>query len=335
MVTFRELAERLPGGETEDPTVEVRAVAGPGEGRADRAEIWFEGPVDTAAPAVVDGDLDVRETAGLLRVPDLDEVLPDLLEVFREEPDEWGIHPSATVSEDFEHGEPVYVGPGAHVGPGVEAGEGVRLEPGVVLLGDVTLGDGVVLHSNVSVQSPARLGDDCEVHANTVIGADGYGYRQEDGKHRKTPQVGRVVIGDDVEIGSCVTIDRATFGTTRVGRGTKIDNHVQIAHNCTVGEDCLLVSYSGLAGSASIGDGVILAAQAGVRDHVHVADHVVVGGKAGVSKDITEEGAVVSGFPAQEHREELRVQAALRRVPELRETVRRLERELRELREGE
>lgn len=335
MVTLRELAERLPDAETEDPALEVQAVAGPGEGGADRAEIWFEGPVDTSFPAVVDGDVEVREAAGVLRVPDLGEVLPDLLEAFRREPDEWGIHPSATVSEDFEHGEPVYVGPGAYVGPGVEAGEAVRLEPGAIVLGEVTLGNGVILHPNVSVQSPARLGEGCEVHANTVIGADGYGYRQEDGQHRKTPQVGRVVIGDDVEIGSCVTIDRATFGTTRIGRGTKIDNHVQIAHNCTIGEDCLLISHSGLAGSASIGDGVILAAQAGVRDHVHVADGVVVGGKAGVTKDVTEEGAVVSGFPARNHREEMRLQAALRRVPELRETVRQLERDLRDLREDE
>ncbi len=328
MVSFAELADELAGARTPDPSVEVEGVGGPGEGGPERAEIWFEGPVDAASPVVVDGGVEVRRSEGVLRVEDLSEELPDLLGFFREEPDEWGIHPAASAAEDFEHGEPVYVGPGAHVGPRVTVGEGVRVESGVVLVGDVTLGDGVRLHPNVSIQSPARLGDHCEVHANTVIGADGYGYRQEDGEHRKTPQVGRVEIGEDVEIGSCVTIDRATFGTTRIGRGTKIDNHVQIAHNCTIGEGCLLVSHSGLAGSASIGDGVILAAQAGVRDHVHVADHVIVGGKAGVTKDVTEEGTVVSGFPAQDHREEMRLKAALRRVPELRETVRRLERNL-------
>lgn len=334
VVTFAELASRFPGAERDGNDPEITGVAGPSEGGKTRAEIWFEGPVDTEAPAVVDGSVTVTRAPAVLRLPDLSEVLPELLDVFVGSPETWGISPDAHVANDFKHGDPVYVGPAVHVGPEVTVGDGVRLEPGVVILGEVTLGDGVVLHPNVSLQSPARLGDRCVVHANSVIGADGYGYRQEDGTHQKTPQIGRVVIGDDVEIGSCVTIDRATFGTTRIGSGTKIDNHVQIAHNATIGENCLLVSHSGLAGSASIGDGVVLAAQAGIRDHVHVADGVVVAGRGAVTKDIDEEGAIVSGFPARDHQEEIKHKAALRRVPQLRRRVRELERDLEELREA-
>ena len=165
------------------------------------------------------------------------------------------------------------------------------------------------------------------IHAHAVIGADGFGYREVDGRHVKVPQLGHVEIGDDVEIGACTTIDRGTFGPTRVGDGTKIDNLVQIGHNCQIGRNNILVSQAGIAGSTSTGEHVVVAGQAGIRDHVSIGDRAVIGPQAGVTKDVPE-GASLLGSPAVPERDFKLVTASSFKLPEMRRTLRRVEKHL-------
>jgi UDP-3-O-[3-hydroxymyristoyl] glucosamine N-acyltransferase len=167
------------------------------------------------------------------------------------------------------------------------------------------------------------LGHRVIVHANSVLGADGFGYRLHDGRHVKVPQLGHVEVGDDVEIGACTTIDRGTFQATRIGAGTKIDNLVQIAHNCAVGQHNLLVSQMGMAGSSSTGDYVVIAGQVGIVGHVHIGDQVVIGAQAGVTKDVPS-GQQMLGSPATPVREQKRILVTLEKLPDIRRDLRRI-----------
>jgi UDP-3-O-[3-hydroxymyristoyl] glucosamine N-acyltransferase len=171
------------------------------------------------------------------------------------------------------------------------------------------------------------VGDRVTVHANAVVGADGFGYRFQDGQHVKVPQLGHVEIGDDVEIGAGSTIDRGTFGATRIGAGTKIDNLVMIAHNCQVGRHNVIVSQVGMAGSSSTGDYVVIAGQVGVVDHVHIGDRCVIGGQAAVTKDVAA-GQEMLGSPATPARDQKKLLMSLIALPKLRERLRAVERRL-------
>lgn len=227
-----------------------------------------------------------------------------------------GVHPTAVIEADVE------IGAGCHVGPLCWLRRGARLAEGVILEGRVTLGEGVRigartrLHAGVVVEWDCVIGADCEIHAGAVIGSDGFGYHSDASGHRKLAQVGNVVIEDNVEIGANTCVDRARFASTLVRRGAKVDNMVQIAHNCVIGEHALLCAQVGMAGSADIGNFVVLAGQVGVNGHIKVGDGVIGTAKSGISKTLPP-GQVVSGVPAGPHREQLRLQAALRSLPEL------------------
>jgi UDP-3-O-[3-hydroxymyristoyl] glucosamine N-acyltransferase len=174
------------------------------------------------------------------------------------------------------------------------------------------------------------LGSGVIIHSGTVLGADGFGYLTIQGRHRKVPQIGHVIIGDDVEIGSNVTIDRAKTGATRIGRGTKIDNLVHIAHNCQIGEDCIIIAQVGLAGGVEVGNHAIIAGQTGVKEQVKIGAGAVIGAQTGVMGDVPA-GAFVSGYGARPHKETLRAQAAANHLPDLIKKVREMERRLKEL----
>lgn len=236
-----------------------------------------------------------------------------------------GISPLAVLGEGTTPGRDVSIAPFVVAGRGCHIGDRAALMAGVVLGDGVRVGEDCVLHPGVVVYARSILGARVTVHASSVIGSDGFGYAEKGDGRVKIPQVGNVVVEDDVEIGACVAIDRATFGSTVVGRGTKIDNLVQIGHNVTIGEGSVLVAQSGIAGSTRLGRAVILAGQAGVAGHLEIGDRSVVGAKSAALQDLPA-GSFVLGHPAVDHRAWKRSQAALRRLPDLLHAVARLER---------
>ncbi len=235
-----------------------------------------------------------------------------------------GVHPSAVVADDAELGEDVSVGPFAVVGPKSRVGDRTVIGASCVLGRKVAVGADCLVHPQVVVEDHCRVGDRCVLHAGTVIGSDGYGFATVDGVHHKVPQVGIVVIEDDVELGANVCVDRATFGETRIGRGTKVDNLVQIAHNVEIGEGSLLVAQVGISGSTKLGHHVVIAGQSGAAGHLKIGDRAMVGAATAVYKDVAE-GQFVTGVPARPHREWLKANANLQRLDRLRQKVRELE----------
>jgi UDP-3-O-[3-hydroxymyristoyl] glucosamine N-acyltransferase len=243
-----------------------------------------------------------------------------------------GIDPSARIGPDVQIGPECAVGPFVYIGAGTRLGRHCLIHAGVVIASDAVLGDDCVLFPNVVVRERVVIGNRVTIHAGSMIGSDGFGYRWDGGQHVKVPQIGTVHIEDDVEIGSCVCVDRAKFGVTRVGRGSKIDNLVQVGHNVRIGPHCIIVGQVGVAGSVKLGTGVVLGGQCALRDHIALGDGAMVAACAAVADDV-DAGMTVSGVPALPHRQTLREQAALRRLPNLLAQVRDLEEKVRELTE--
>jgi UDP-3-O-[3-hydroxymyristoyl] glucosamine N-acyltransferase len=227
-----------------------------------------------------------------------------------------GVDPAARVDASATLGDSVAIGPFVVVGPRARIGSRTVLHSGTYIGEDCTIGDDCQIFPNVVIRERVSIGSRVLIHACSAIGSDGFGYRWDGKQHAKIPHIGMVVIEDDVEIGSCVCIDRAKVGATRIGRGTKIDNLVQIAHNCVIGPHCVLAGIVGLAGSVTLGTGVVLGGQAAVRDHVTVGDGVMVAACSAVTEDVPAK-KIVSGTPAISHRQMLREIAAVRRLPEL------------------
>jgi UDP-3-O-[3-hydroxymyristoyl] glucosamine N-acyltransferase len=244
-----------------------------------------------------------------------------------------GIDSSARISDSAVLGADCAIGPYVVIGHRAALGARVAVHPGAVIGDDVTIGDDCDLYPNVVVRERVSIGNRVVIHAGSVIGSDGFGYRWDGKQHAKIPQIGTVIIDDDVEIGSCVCIDRAKFGATRVGRGSKIDNLVQIAHNVQVGLHNIIVGQTGIAGSTRLGNGVVLGGQTAVRDHITIGDGAMVAARSAIANDLPAK-TTVSGMPALPHRQSLREQAALRHLPELRVHVRKLQEELDELKKS-
>lgn len=239
-----------------------------------------------------------------------------------------GVHPSAQVDESAVLGTDVHVGALAVVGPRAVVGDRTVLYPQVVLYPDVVLGADCLLHAAVQVRERCRLGDRVIVQGGAVIGSDGFGFaRDEQGRYHKIPQVGTVVIEDDVEIGALTAVDRAALGETRIGRGSKLDNLVQIGHSVTVGHDTVMAGQVGIAGSTTIGSNVTLAGQVGIAGHLRIGDGVIAAGQTGVAQDIPA-GAFVQGTPAMPQREWLKSSLVFPRLPELAKRLRTLEQRL-------
>jgi len=239
-----------------------------------------------------------------------------------------GVHPTAVVHAAASVASTAFVGPCCVVESGARIGEHVVLEAQDYVGENAVIGDGTWVAPGVSIYGGVCVGKNCRFHSGVVLGADGFGFIQDErGEHVKIPQVGSVEIGDNVEIGACSTVDRGTLGNTVVGSGTKMDDHVHVGHNALVGKNCILVAFSGVAGSAVLGDGVILAARSGVAEHVRVGERAVLAANAGATKHVAA-GALVSGFPARDHKKELRIQSARGHLPELMERLRVLEKKV-------
>ncbi len=242
-----------------------------------------------------------------------------------------GIDDDARISDTARLGDGVYVGPFASLAGGVVLGDGSYIGAGVHVGENVNIGSGCFIHPNCVLCADVEIGARVTLHAGVVVGADGFGYiPDEEGRFFKYPQTGTVVIEDDVEIGANTTIDRATLTETRIGRGTKIDNQVQIAHNVVIGEDCILASQVGIAGSVTIGRGVMMGGRVGVADHVEIGDDAKLGANSGVLNSL-EGGKTYMHFPATEIRDARRRIAVLKNLPKLSDRVNRLERKIGEL----
>ena len=235
-----------------------------------------------------------------------------------------GIHPSAVIDETAEIGGDAFIGANVVIAAHAKIGRGAQILPNATVYENVVIGADSIIHSNVSIRENCEIGANCIIHNNTTIGSDGFGYAKTEQKRwLKIPQTGRVVIEDDVEIGANTAIDCASVGETRIRRGAKIDNLVQIGHSCTVDEDALICSQTGLAGSSVIGKRVILAGQVGIAGHLKIGDDVVVTAKSATSHDI-EPGKIISGIPAFDNKDWLRSIAAFRRLGEMARNLRDL-----------
>jgi UDP-3-O-[3-hydroxymyristoyl] glucosamine N-acyltransferase len=222
---------------------------------------------------------------------------------------------------------PTGIHPKAHVEETAVIGAGAIIYPGCYIGHNVRIGEKCLLYPNVVLREDTQVGDRAIIHAGAVLGADGYGFATQGGHHHKIPQIGRVVVEDDVEIGANVTIDRATTGETRIGAGTKIDNLVHIAHNVHIGKDCLIVAQVGISGSTTIGNHVTLAGQVGVTGHVTIGDGAVIAAQSGVMSDVAP-GAVLFGSPVRPIKQAMKLQAIYGKLEDLYETVRQLKKKL-------
>jgi UDP-3-O-[3-hydroxymyristoyl] glucosamine N-acyltransferase len=294
---------------------------------------YVEEARSSEAGAILVAEPEMLPGRNVLVCPEPYLALAHVLEIFhpatRPEP---GVHPSAVVADGVSVGEGASIGPMVSVAPGAAIGERSVIGPGCVLGRDVSVGADCVLHPRVVIEDHCQIGDRCIIHSGTVIGADGFGFATVDGTHHKVPQVGIAVLEDDVELGANVCIDRAALGETRIGRGTKVDNLVQIAHNVQIGEHCLVVAQVGISGSCHIGHHTVFAGQSGCSGHLKIGSGVVLSARAVAIKDVPD-GVTLSGYPARPHRDWLKSQATLQRLDGLREKVKELEERLAELEE--
>jgi UDP-3-O-[3-hydroxymyristoyl] glucosamine N-acyltransferase len=243
-----------------------------------------------------------------------------------------GIHPTAVIDPTADLGAEVRVGPHAVIGARCRVGARTMIAPCTVLGDDVRIGDDSMLYANVSVREGCQIGSRCILQPGAVIGSDGFGFAPKpDGSFEKIPQMGIVVIEDDVEIGANTTVDRATLGETRIKKGAKLDNLIQVAHNVVIGENTVMAAQSGISGSTRIGKNVMVAGQVGFTGHIEVADGVKIGAQSGVHRSLSTANATYFGTPAYPHREAMRIYGSFPQLPGLLSTVRDLVKRIEEL----
>jgi UDP-3-O-[3-hydroxymyristoyl] glucosamine N-acyltransferase len=334
-----DIVKQLGGSLEGDGEIEISAVAGLGEAGAGDisflANPKYAAQVSTtgASAVIVPSDWDRSAHCALVRVDNPDQIFAQAAELFFEAPPRpaAGIHPTAVVAESAQLGEQVSIGANCTVDDGVIIGANTVISPNCYLGYKTTIGEDCFLYPLVSTREFTEIGSRVIIHNGTVVGSDGFGYAvQDDGSRTKIPQIGKVVIEDDVELGANVAIDRARFGKTRVGKGSKIDNLVQIAHNVVIGEHTVMCGQSGISGSTTIGSRCILAGQAGLAGHLKVGDGAIVGAQAGVMKDIAAKDFVI-GSPAMPHLKYKKMVANTILLPKLKDRIKQLEGEVEKL----
>lgn len=267
----------------------------------------------------------------LIRVPNPRAAFAKLLELFTPSVKvERGVHPTAVIGKNVQIGDNVAIMPYVVLADNVVVGDNCVLYPFVYVGQDSVIGSDTLIYANVAVRERSQIGCRVIIHSGASIGSDGFGFVTTGGKHHKVPQVGNVIIEDDVEVGANTAIDRAATGSTIVRRGTKIDNLVHLAHNVVIGEDCFLVAQTGIAGSTKVGSHVTFAGQTGTTGHITIGDNCVFAARAGIIGNI-DPGSFYAGFPARPHKEWLKNEATLRKVPDLLKKVRDMEKRLAEL----
>lgn len=266
--------------------------------------------------------------ATLLRVPDAYAAFATLLTKYQEMKNEnlVGIQSPSFIAGTAKLGEQNFVAAFAYIGENVQTGKQVKIFPGAVIGENVKIGNNVTIHAGVIIYSDCVLGDNVTIHSGSIIGSDGFGFAPKaDGTYQKIPQLGNVIIEDDVEIGSNTTIDRATIGSTIIKKGVKIDNLIQIAHNVEIGENTVIAAQVGISGSTKIGKGVMMGGQSGTIGHLTIADGIKIAARTGITKDFKQAGITLSGYPAREQSAFLRTQVSLKNLSELEKRVKELE----------
>lgn len=331
--TTADMAKLLDGEVLGDPTAILTGFAAadharPGDLTFAETDDYFAAAVQSQATAVIAGKNSSSPNKIVIRVASPRIAFAKAVAFFHPEPKPAaGSHPSAVIAPSAQ------IHPTAHIGPHCTVGERVRigarciLQAGNFIGDDSVLGDEVNLFPNVTIYTQTHIGNRVRIHSGTVIGSDGFGYVFDSGFHRKVPQIGNVIIGDDVEMGSNVSIDRGALGSTVIGQGTKIDNLVHIAHNVEVGEHSILCGQVGVAGSAKLGSYVVLAGQVGIAGHLKLGNRVTVGSKSGVMHNIPD-GEQWLGIPAQPDKQAKRIVIAIQRLPDLLKKVAAWEKKL-------
>lgn len=244
-----------------------------------------------------------------------------------------GIEEPSHIGDNTEVGTAVYRGAYSYIGRNVKIGNNVKIFPHVFIGDDIVIGNDCILYSGVKIYQGTRIGNRCVFHSGAVIGSDGFGFApQQDGTYKTIPQLGNVVIEDNVDIGANTVVDRATLGSTIIRKGVKLDNLIQVAHNVEIGENTVIAAQSGISGSTKMGKNCVVAGQVGFVGHLVIADRVTIAAKSGVSKSVKESGAVRLGSPALDHKEFLKSHAVFRNLPDLRERVKQLEEKILNLR---
>ena len=283
-----------------------------------------------ASIIIINEDYELKQpvNATLIRVPDAYSAFATLLSKYQEimQQQLTGVQEPSYISKTASYGQNVFIGAFAYLGENVKLGNNTKIFPHVFLGNNVTVGDSTIIHSGVKIYHDCKVGDQVTIHSGTVIGSDGFGYApQTDGIPKKVPQIGNVVIEDNIEIGANTTIDRATIGSTIIKSGAKLDNLIQIAHNVEVGNFTVIAAQVGVSGSTKIGKGVIIGGQAGLAGHINIADNVKINGQSGVNKSVKTAGIVITGTNAYEYTKAMRSMAIARNLPEMERRIHDLE----------
>ncbi len=270
----------------------------------------------------------------LIRVDDAYSAMAKLMQLYElSKPQKKGISEKAYIHESATIGNNVYVAALAYISENAKIGDNVKIYPHVFIGENVKIDSNTTLYSGVKIYDNCVLGKDCIIHAGTIIGSDGFGFAPSDTEYTKVPQIGNVVIEDQVEIGANCTLDRAMMGSTIIRKGVKLDNQIQVAHNVEIGEHTVIAALTGISGTVKIGKRCMIGGQVGFAGHITIADEVKIGAKSGILSSITEKGAILQGIPANKIKDEYRSMAAYRKLPDLNRRVNSLEKEIKELNE--
>lgn len=335
---LKEICEHLGGDLTGDGEIEITGVSGINEARPSQITFvanpkYLAAVATTQASAIIIGHGLNGNGKPTIHVENPYWAFVRVLEMFapaKEQRPLPGVHETAIIGKNVKLGERVSIQPFAYIGDNVEIGDGTLIHPFVYIGEGTQIGADGLIYPHVNIREDITIGDRVIIHCGAVIGSDGFGFAPVSNRHHKIPQIGTVVIEDDVEIGANTTIDRATLSETVIKRGTKLDNLVQIAHNVVIGEDCCLAAQVGIAGSTTLGDRVNIAGHGGAAGHLTLGADSIVYAKSAVTKDMPP-GSHLSGFPARPHKQELRVHAATRKLPELLPEFARLQKRVEEL----
>jgi len=294
----------------------------------------------TSASLIIIGDaLELKQPvqSTLIRVPDPYSAFATLLEFYQQMINKQltGIQQPSHIDPSAQVGNNVFIGAFAYIGKDVTIGDETKIYPGVYIGDNITIGSNTTIHPGVKIYHDCKVGSNVVIHAGAVIGGDGFGFApQSDGSFKKVPQIGNVVIEDDVEIGANTTIDRATIGSTKIKKGAKLDNLIQIAHNVEVGNSSVIAAQAGISGSTRLGNGVMIGGQAGIVGHIFLADGTKINAQSGVSKSVKTPNAALTGSPAHDYTAMLRSQAVFRNLPDLEKKIQELEKQVAELKKG-